>query len=106
MPILRGRKSIPRMNSSEREMERGYYSDFTNFPRLVYLYVLLINVVHDYRLVIHGHTRSWKEMRIRSLDRLPGFPSGFPLGMVPPKNLDERNSLVPHDSILTIQNSL
>nr|GFB19608.1 hypothetical protein [Tanacetum cinerariifolium] len=36
----------------------------------------------------------------------PQFPSGFPLRMVPPKNLDERNSLVPHDSILTIQNSL
>nr|GFA91056.1 hypothetical protein [Tanacetum cinerariifolium] len=25
---------------------------------------------------------------------------------VPPKNIDERNSLFPHDSILTIQNSL
>nr|GFA10466.1 hypothetical protein [Tanacetum cinerariifolium] len=24
MPILRGRKSVPGMNSSEREMERGY----------------------------------------------------------------------------------
>nr|GEY92540.1 putative reverse transcriptase domain-containing protein [Tanacetum cinerariifolium] len=45
-------------------------------------------------------------MRIRSTDRLLGFPSGFPLGMVPPKNHDERNSLFPHDSILTIQNSL
>nr|GFB05886.1 hypothetical protein [Tanacetum cinerariifolium] len=45
-------------------------------------------------------------MRIRSPDRLLSFPSGFPLGMVPLKNLDERNSLVPHDSILTIQNSL
>nr|GFA28796.1 hypothetical protein [Tanacetum cinerariifolium] len=45
-------------------------------------------------------------MRIRSPDRLLGFPSGFPLGMVPPKNLDERNSLLPHDFILTIQNSL
>nr|GEY84122.1 hypothetical protein [Tanacetum cinerariifolium] len=45
-------------------------------------------------------------MRIRSPDRLLSFPSGFPLGMVPPKNLDERNSLVPHDSILMIQNSL
>nr|GEX91141.1 hypothetical protein [Tanacetum cinerariifolium] len=52
------------------------------------------------------HTRSWNEMRIRSPDRLLSFPSGFPLGMVPPKNLDKRNSLVPHDSILTIQNSL
>nr|GEY54686.1 putative reverse transcriptase domain-containing protein [Tanacetum cinerariifolium] len=41
-----------------------------------------------------GHTRSWKEMRTRSPDRLLGFPSGFPLGMVPPKNLDERNSLL------------
>nr|GEZ19692.1 DNA/RNA polymerases superfamily protein [Tanacetum cinerariifolium] len=30
MPILRGWKSIPEMNSSEREMERGYYSTFTN----------------------------------------------------------------------------
>nr|GEV50248.1 retrovirus-related Pol polyprotein from transposon TNT 1-94 [Tanacetum cinerariifolium] len=29
IPILRGRKSVPRMNSSEREMERGYYSAFT-----------------------------------------------------------------------------
>nr|GEX16226.1 golgin candidate 6 [Tanacetum cinerariifolium] len=29
MPILRGWKSVPRMNSSEREMERGYYSAFT-----------------------------------------------------------------------------
>nr|GFD32981.1 hypothetical protein [Tanacetum cinerariifolium] len=29
MPILRGQKSVPRMNSSEREMERGYYSAFT-----------------------------------------------------------------------------
>nr|GEV18358.1 hypothetical protein [Tanacetum cinerariifolium] len=29
MPILRGRKSVPGMNSSEREMERGYYSAFT-----------------------------------------------------------------------------
>nr|GEV67930.1 hypothetical protein [Tanacetum cinerariifolium] len=45
-------------------------------------------------------------MRIRSPDRLLGFPSGFPLGLVPPKNLDERNSLFPHDSVLTIQNSL
>nr|GFB75795.1 hypothetical protein [Tanacetum cinerariifolium] len=45
-------------------------------------------------------------MRIRSLDRLLGFPSVFPLRMVPPKNLDERNSLFPHDSILTVQNSL
>nr|GFA93309.1 retrovirus-related Pol polyprotein from transposon TNT 1-94 [Tanacetum cinerariifolium] len=44
--------------------------------------------------------------RIRSPDRLLSFPSGFSLGMVPPKNLDERNSLVPHDSILMIQNSL
>nr|GEY88524.1 putative reverse transcriptase domain-containing protein [Tanacetum cinerariifolium] len=52
MPLLRGRKSVPGMNSSEREMERGYYSAFTNFPRLVYLYVFLINVFHDYRLVI------------------------------------------------------
>nr|GEZ28371.1 hypothetical protein [Tanacetum cinerariifolium] len=49
---------------------------------------------------------SWKEIRIRSPDRLLGFPSGFPLGMVPPKNLDERNNLFPHDSVLTIQNSL
>nr|GEW32966.1 reverse transcriptase domain-containing protein [Tanacetum cinerariifolium] len=45
-------------------------------------------------------------MRIRSPDRLLSFPSGFPLGMVPPKNLDERNSFFPHDSVLTIQNSL
>nr|GEV41328.1 putative reverse transcriptase domain, ribonuclease H-like domain, aspartic peptidase domain protein [Tanacetum cinerariifolium] len=45
-------------------------------------------------------------MRIRSPDRLLSFPSIFPLGMVPPKNLDERNSLFPHDSVLTIQNSL
>nr|GFD00897.1 hypothetical protein [Tanacetum cinerariifolium] len=29
MPILRGQKSVPGMNSSEREMERGYYSAFT-----------------------------------------------------------------------------
>nr|GFC22758.1 hypothetical protein [Tanacetum cinerariifolium] len=29
MSILRGRKSVPRMNSSEREMERGHYSAFT-----------------------------------------------------------------------------
>nr|GEV58363.1 hypothetical protein [Tanacetum cinerariifolium] len=29
MSMLRGRKSVPRMNSSEREMERGYYSAFT-----------------------------------------------------------------------------
>nr|GFB60437.1 hypothetical protein [Tanacetum cinerariifolium] len=29
MPILRGRKSVPGMNSSEREMERGYHSTFT-----------------------------------------------------------------------------
>nr|GFB60102.1 hypothetical protein [Tanacetum cinerariifolium] len=29
MPILRGRKSVPGINSSEREMERGYYSAFT-----------------------------------------------------------------------------
>nr|GEY65006.1 hypothetical protein [Tanacetum cinerariifolium] len=28
MPILRGRISVPGMNSSEREMERGYYSAF------------------------------------------------------------------------------
>nr|GEW15223.1 hypothetical protein [Tanacetum cinerariifolium] len=72
MYILRGRKSVPGRNSSEREMERG----------------------------------SWKEIRIRSPDRLLSFPSGFPFGMVPPKNLDERKCLVPHDSILTIQNSL
>nr|GEY33734.1 hypothetical protein [Tanacetum cinerariifolium] len=31
MPILRGWKSVPGMNSSEREMERGYYSAFTCF---------------------------------------------------------------------------
>nr|GEW29946.1 hypothetical protein [Tanacetum cinerariifolium] len=48
----------------------------------------------------------YKEMRIRSPDRLLGFPSGFPLGMVPPKNLDKRNSLFPHDSVLTIYNGL
>nr|GFB52771.1 hypothetical protein [Tanacetum cinerariifolium] len=30
MFILRGRKSVPGMNNSEREMERGYYSAFTN----------------------------------------------------------------------------
>nr|GEV41209.1 hypothetical protein [Tanacetum cinerariifolium] len=29
MSILRGRKFVPGMNSSEREMERGYYSAFT-----------------------------------------------------------------------------
>nr|GEU34045.1 hypothetical protein [Tanacetum cinerariifolium] len=29
MSILRGRKSVPGMNNSEREMERGYYSAFT-----------------------------------------------------------------------------
>nr|GEY65277.1 ribonuclease H-like domain-containing protein [Tanacetum cinerariifolium] len=29
MSILRGRKSVPGMNSSEREMERGYYTVFT-----------------------------------------------------------------------------
>nr|GEV98673.1 hypothetical protein [Tanacetum cinerariifolium] len=29
MPILRRRKSVPGMNRSEREMERGYYSAFT-----------------------------------------------------------------------------
>nr|GFB54987.1 ulp1 protease family, C-terminal catalytic domain-containing protein [Tanacetum cinerariifolium] len=29
MPMLRGQKSVPRMNSSERKMERGYYSAFT-----------------------------------------------------------------------------
>nr|GFC31048.1 hypothetical protein [Tanacetum cinerariifolium] len=29
MSILRGRKSVPGMNSSEREMERGYYSAIT-----------------------------------------------------------------------------
>nr|GEW27213.1 RNA-directed DNA polymerase, eukaryota [Tanacetum cinerariifolium] len=51
-------------------------------------------------------TVSWKETRIRSPDRLLSFPSGFSLGMVPLKNLDERDSLVPHDSTLTIQNSL
>nr|GEX89579.1 hypothetical protein [Tanacetum cinerariifolium] len=28
MSILRGRKSVPGMNSSAREMERGYYSTF------------------------------------------------------------------------------
>nr|GEY01481.1 hypothetical protein [Tanacetum cinerariifolium] len=50
--------------------------------------------------------KSLEEMRIRSPDRLLSFPSGLLLEMVPPKNLDERNSLVPHDSILTIQNSL
>nr|GEU40832.1 uncharacterized mitochondrial protein AtMg00810-like [Tanacetum cinerariifolium] len=47
-----------------------------------------------------------QEMRIRSPDRLLGFPSGFSLGMVPPNNLDERNSLFPHDSVLAVQNSL
>nr|GFC82469.1 hypothetical protein [Tanacetum cinerariifolium] len=45
-------------------------------------------------------------MRIRSPDRLLGLPSGFPLGMVPPKNFDERNRLFPRDSVLTIQNGL
>nr|GEV98839.1 retrovirus-related Pol polyprotein from transposon TNT 1-94 [Tanacetum cinerariifolium] len=29
LPILKGRKSIPGMNSSEREIKRGYYSAFT-----------------------------------------------------------------------------
>nr|GFA56103.1 L10-interacting MYB domain-containing protein-like [Tanacetum cinerariifolium] len=29
MPILRGWKSVPGMSSSERKMERGYYSVFT-----------------------------------------------------------------------------
>nr|GEX90448.1 retrovirus-related Pol polyprotein from transposon TNT 1-94 [Tanacetum cinerariifolium] len=46
------------------------------------------------------------EMRIRSLDRLLGLPSGFPLGVVPPKNLDKRNSLFPHNSVLTVYNGL
>nr|GEW52876.1 putative ribonuclease H-like domain-containing protein [Tanacetum cinerariifolium] len=45
-------------------------------------------------------------MRIRSPDRLLGFPSSFPLGMVPPKNLDKQNSLFPHYSVLTIYNGL
>nr|GFA02970.1 hypothetical protein [Tanacetum cinerariifolium] len=35
-----------------------------------------------------------------------GFPSGFPLGMVPPKNLDKGNSLFPHDSVMAIYNGL
>nr|GFD61546.1 hypothetical protein [Tanacetum cinerariifolium] len=38
--------------------------------------------------VMEGTYMSWEEMRIRSPDRFFGFPSGFPLGMVPPKNLD------------------
>nr|GFA32515.1 hypothetical protein [Tanacetum cinerariifolium] len=29
IPTLRGRKSVPGINSSEREMKRGYYSTFT-----------------------------------------------------------------------------
>nr|GEU54743.1 putative reverse transcriptase domain-containing protein [Tanacetum cinerariifolium] len=33
MSILRGRKSVPGMNSSEREMERGYYFAFTERPK-------------------------------------------------------------------------
>nr|GEW45328.1 reverse transcriptase domain-containing protein [Tanacetum cinerariifolium] len=38
MPILRGRKSIPGMNSSEREMERGYYFAFTRLhPSFLYI---------------------------------------------------------------------
>nr|GEU29951.1 hypothetical protein [Tanacetum cinerariifolium] len=65
---------------------------------------------HDSVLTIYnglrGHTISWKEIRIRSSDRLLGFPSGFPLGMVPPKNLDKQNPLFPHDSVLTIYNGL
>ncbi|GJR91527.1 hypothetical protein Tco_0215538 [Tanacetum coccineum] len=40
-------------------------------------------------------------MRIRSPYRLLGLPSGFPLGMIPPKNFDKRDRLVPHDSVLT-----
>nr|GEY14199.1 reverse transcriptase domain-containing protein [Tanacetum cinerariifolium] len=32
MSILRGRKSVPGMNSSERKMKRGYYSTFTACP--------------------------------------------------------------------------
>ncbi|GKD06978.1 hypothetical protein Tco_1186663, partial [Tanacetum coccineum] len=43
-----------------------------------------------------------KEMRIRSPYRLLCLPSGFPLGMIPPKNFDKRNRLVPHDSVLTV----
>nr|GFA41261.1 prolyl endopeptidase-like isoform X2 [Tanacetum cinerariifolium] len=34
MPLLRGRKSVPGMNSSGREMERGYYSAFTECENL------------------------------------------------------------------------
>nr|GEW71918.1 hypothetical protein [Tanacetum cinerariifolium] len=33
MSILRGRKSVSGMNSSEREMERGYYSAFTDHTK-------------------------------------------------------------------------
>nr|GFB18506.1 hypothetical protein [Tanacetum cinerariifolium] len=39
MSILRGWKSVPGMNSNEREMERGYNSAFTNMwhgNRLLY----------------------------------------------------------------------
>nr|GFC07332.1 hypothetical protein [Tanacetum cinerariifolium] len=63
MPILRGRKSVPRMNSSEREMEKGYYSAFTclichghgtSMTRLLY---------HEGRNVHTKRTeiRTWKE---------------------------------------------
>ncbi|GJU18396.1 putative reverse transcriptase domain-containing protein [Tanacetum coccineum] len=45
-------------------------------------------------------------MRIRSPYRLLGLPSGFPLGMIPPKNFDKRNRLVPHDSVLTSKEDL
>ncbi|GJY26059.1 putative reverse transcriptase domain-containing protein [Tanacetum coccineum] len=37
-------------------------------------------------------------MRIGSPYRLLGFPSGFPLRMIPPKDFNERNSQVPHDT--------
>nr|GEU43076.1 copia protein [Tanacetum cinerariifolium] len=61
MPIQSGRKSIPGMNSSEKEMERG------NFPRLVYLYVFLINVFYDYRLVIpEEENKILKEISFKS----------------------------------------
>nr|GEV63102.1 zinc finger, CCHC-type, retrotransposon Gag domain protein [Tanacetum cinerariifolium] len=58
MPILRGRKSIPGMNSSEREMGRGYYSAFISY----FMHVVLIRGVDVYSDFPMVNTRTDAEL--------------------------------------------
>nr|GFB39821.1 L10-interacting MYB domain-containing protein-like [Tanacetum cinerariifolium] len=59
MHIPRGRKSVPGMNSSERKMERGYYSALPQDP-MCDIALLLFGQSADYRkLLLHLKPESY-----------------------------------------------